>query len=98
MNVELQNGSVGQYPTTLFMLLDKFFRTQYPQKLTTALEADFHQKLLMKFTLKDKSSGETFTAHQTFVKLTNTDTKQEIIFVAEADSTNNYKFDLVCRV
>lgn len=72
-------------------------RTQYPQKVGSMLEADFHQKLLMKFTLKDKSSGDTFTAHQTFVKLTSADTKQEIIFVAEADSSNNYKFDLVCR-
>lgn len=71
------------------------YRTQYPQKITSVLEADFHQKLLMKFSLKDKSSGDTFTAHQTFVKLTNTGTKQEIIFVAEMDSSNNYKFDLV---
>lgn len=75
-----------------------FPRTQYPQKINSVLEADFHQKLLMKFTLKDKSSGDTFTAHQTFVKLTNLDTKQEIIFVAEADSSNNYKFDLVCKI
>ena len=49
----------------------------------------------MKFSLKDKTSGNTITAHQTFVKLTNAKTKQEIIFVAEADSSNNYKFDLV---
>lgn len=66
--------------------------------MKTTLEADFHQKLIMKFTLKDKSSGKSFAAHQTFVKLTNVDSKQEIIFVAEADSNNVNKFDLVSVV
>ncbi|XP_045180399.2 dolichyl-diphosphooligosaccharide--protein glycosyltransferase subunit 2-like [Mercenaria mercenaria] len=69
-------------------------RVQYPQKVGATLEADFHQKLIMKFTLKDKTSGNSFKAHQTFVKLTNVDSKQEIIFVAEADSSNVNKFDL----
>ncbi|XP_060564168.1 dolichyl-diphosphooligosaccharide--protein glycosyltransferase subunit 2-like [Ruditapes philippinarum] len=69
-------------------------RIQYPEKVKTTLEADFHQKLIMKFTLKDKSSGKAFAAHQTFVKLTNLESKQEIIFVAEADSSNVNKFDL----
>jgi len=56
-------------------------------------EADYHQKMVMKFLLKDKSSGLPLTAHQTFVKLANSKTKQEIIFVA--DSTDTYKFELV---
>ncbi|KAL4217563.1 proteasome regulatory particle base subunit [Mactra antiquata] len=69
-------------------------RVQYPQKVSTVLEADFHQKVIMKFTVKDKLSGSTLTPHQTFVKLTSVESKQEIIFVAEADSSNVHKFDL----
>ena len=34
------------------------------------------------------------TAHQTFVQMTNTETKQEIVFVAEPDSALTYKMDL----
>ena len=49
----------------------------------------------MKFQLRDRSLGKVMTAHQTFVRLTNVATQQEIIFVAEPDSTDTYKFDLV---
>ena len=72
-----------------------FCRLQYPTRVSSVLEADFHQKVIMKFGLKDQDSGKQISAHQTFVRLTNAETKQEIIFVAEADSSNNYKFDLV---
>ena len=71
------------------------FRLQYPKKATEVLEADFHQKLIMKFNIKDSQSGQLVSAHQTFVKLTNLETKQEIIFIAEADSSLTNKFDLV---
>lgn len=33
---------------------------------------------------------------QTFVKLTNQNTNQEIVFVAQTESSGGYKFDLVC--
>jgi len=66
----------------------------HPNKAATGLEADYHQKVLMKFQLKDQSSGQLMTAHQTFVRLTNLATKQEIIFVAEADASLTNKFDL----
>ncbi|KAH3710333.1 hypothetical protein DPMN_069810, partial [Dreissena polymorpha] len=69
-------------------------RVQHPQKVGQVLEADFHQKVIMKFSLTDKTGGAMFRAHQTFVKLTNLESKQEIIFVAESDSSNNYKFEL----
>ena len=72
-----------------------YFRLQYPKKATEVLEADFHQKLIMKFNIKDSQSGQLVGAHQTFVKLTNQETKQEIIFIAEADTSLNNKFDLV---
>jgi oligosaccharyltransferase complex subunit delta (ribophorin II) len=58
------------------------------------LEADWHQRLVMKFTLRDKSTKEPITVHQAFVKLISTSNK-EIIFVAEPDTGKSYKFDLV---
>lgn len=59
------------------------------------VEADWHQRLLMRFTLKDKSTKEAMTVHQAFVKLTNQATGQEIIFVAEPDVGKSYRFDMV---
>ena len=60
------------------------------------MEADHHQRLGLKFTLKEDISKEIVTAHQTFVRLTNVKTKQEVIFVAEEEPTGStYKFDLV---
>lgn len=73
------------------------FRLSYPNKLDTVIEADYHQKLLMKFTLRDKSSGKIVVVHQAFIRLTNVETGQEIIFVAEPDSSKSYKFDMVSR-
>jgi hypothetical protein len=70
-------------------------RVSYPNKLLTPVEADSLQKLIMKFTLKDKSTGKLMTVHQAFVKLHNLVTNQEIIFVAEPDSAKIYKFDIV---
>ncbi|XP_020631060.1 dolichyl-diphosphooligosaccharide--protein glycosyltransferase subunit 2-like [Orbicella faveolata] len=48
----------------------------------------------MKFSLKSESSGELFTPHQAFVRLTNQKTKQEIFFVAEPEPSKVFKFDL----
>jgi oligosaccharyltransferase complex subunit delta (ribophorin II) len=73
-------------------------RVAYPNKLTVPVEADSLQKLIMKFALKDKSTGKLMTVHQAFVKLQNFDTNQEIIFVAEHDSAKMYKFDIVSNV
>ncbi|CAH1772561.1 unnamed protein product, partial [Owenia fusiformis] len=72
----------------------KTIKLQHPNKAANVMEVDHHQKIIMKFQLKDKSTSKAMTAHQTFVRLTNQKTKQEIIFVAEADSSDNYKFDL----
>lgn len=67
----------------------------YPSKAASVLEADHHQKIVMKFQLKDKTTGQLLTAHQTFIRLTNLNTKEEIIFITEADNTLTNKFDLV---
>ncbi|CAC5388107.1 SWP1 [Mytilus coruscus] len=69
-------------------------KLQYPKKAANTFEADSHQKIIMKFQLKDKSSSKSVSAHQTFVKLTNQNTNQEIIFVAQTETSGGYKFDL----
>lgn len=72
----------------------KLSKISFPNKLTVPVEADSLQKLIMKFSLKDKSTGKLMTVHQAFVKLHNAATNQEIIFVAEPDSGKVYKFDI----
>lgn len=65
------------------------------QRLSTVLEADSHQKMLMKFVVNEKGSNKPVRIHQAFVIFVHKDTKQEMIFVSEADASNNYKFDVV---
>lgn len=72
----------------------KSLKVQYPKQTETKLEADYHQKILMKFTLKDKNAKSTMVAHQAFVQFVSKEKKEEIIFVAEPDSSDVYRFDL----
>ncbi|XP_065651627.1 dolichyl-diphosphooligosaccharide--protein glycosyltransferase subunit 2 isoform X3 [Hydra vulgaris] len=66
----------------------------YPNKLSSVLEADYHQTLLIKFNLKEINSGQSVVVHQAFVRLVHELTGQEIFFVSEPDSADNYKFTL----
>lgn len=66
----------------------------FPNKLSTVINADHQQKILLKTLLVDASTDKPITVHQAFVLLSNKQTKEEIIFVAEQDSTKAYKFDL----
>jgi oligosaccharyltransferase complex subunit delta (ribophorin II) len=70
----------------------KSTKLELPNKIQ--LEADYHQRITTRFSLKDATSGRTVTAHQTFMRLTNQKTKQEVIFVAEDDGAGVYRFDL----
>ncbi|CAB1314709.1 unnamed protein product [Coregonus sp. 'balchen'] len=56
--------------------------------------ADSHQNFAMTFQLVDVNTGVELTPHQTFVRLHNPKTGQEVVFVAEPDSKNLYKFEL----
>ena len=71
------------------------YSVKYPGAISTMIEADYHQKVVMKFSLKGVSSGDLFTPHQAFVRLTNEKTKQEIFFVTEPEASKVFKFDLV---
>ena len=64
----------------------------FPQKLPKELVADHHHKLILKFGIKDHTSGEKLKVHQAFVKLAMK--SSEIIYVAEPDNAGIYKFDL----
>lgn len=66
----------------------------YDKKLETELAADAQQKIVLRVQLQDESSGKPINVHQAFVLLRNKNTKQEIIFVAEADSSKAYKFEM----
>ncbi|XP_046384499.1 dolichyl-diphosphooligosaccharide--protein glycosyltransferase subunit 2 isoform X2 [Ischnura elegans] len=72
----------------------KLIKCQHPNKLATIVEADRHQKLMLRFTLKDIHSNKISLAHQAFVRLTNLKTSQEIVFVAEPDQSKVYRFDM----
>jgi len=65
----------------------------YPKE-NANLEADYHQKIFMKFSLKDKNAKSTMLVHQAFIQFVNKDTSQEVVFVAEPDSAKVYRFDL----
>ena len=65
----------------------------HPNKLEKPLTADHHHKVILRFAVKDRASGAKVKVHQAFVKLALGD-DAEIIYVAEPDSSNNYKFDL----
>ncbi|KAL0978667.1 hypothetical protein UPYG_G00173690 [Umbra pygmaea] len=69
-------------------------RVDYPFKAKGSFIADSHQNFVMTFQLVDVHTGAELTPHQTFVKLHNQKTGQEVVFVAEPDSKNLYKFEL----
>uniref|UniRef100_A0A2M3YZ40 Dolichyl-diphosphooligosaccharide--protein glycosyltransferase subunit 2 n=1 Tax=Anopheles braziliensis TaxID=58242 RepID=A0A2M3YZ40_9DIPT len=66
----------------------------HPAKLATLLNADSQQKVIMKAVLVDDTTGKPMAVHQAFVLLRNKESLQEIIFVAEIDSTKAYKFEM----
>lgn len=72
----------------------KTTRVEYPSKAKTPFTADSHQNFAMSFQLVDINTGVELTPHQTFVRLHNQKTGQEVVFVAEPDSKNVYKFEL----
>uniref|UniRef100_G3P9G2 Dolichyl-diphosphooligosaccharide--protein glycosyltransferase subunit 2 n=1 Tax=Gasterosteus aculeatus aculeatus TaxID=481459 RepID=G3P9G2_GASAC len=72
----------------------KTTRVDYPSKGKSSFTADSHQNFAMSFQLVDTNTGVELTPHQTFVKLHNQKTGQEVVFVAEPDSKSVYKFEL----
>lgn len=72
----------------------KLERVQHPNKLAKVIEADTQQKILMRFNIKDKTAGKLISVHQAFVRFHNPGKSKSVTFVAEHDSSLQYKFDL----
>jgi oligosaccharyltransferase complex subunit delta (ribophorin II) len=72
----------------------KNIKLQHPNKAASVLAADNHQKVVMKFSLRDLAADKPMVAHQTFVRFTYAKTQDEIIYVAEAESGSTYRFEL----
>uniref|UniRef100_A0A8D0BL53 Dolichyl-diphosphooligosaccharide--protein glycosyltransferase subunit 2 n=1 Tax=Salvator merianae TaxID=96440 RepID=A0A8D0BL53_SALMN len=72
----------------------KTTRVTYPAKAKGSFTADSHQNFALSFQLIDVNTGAELIPHQTFVRLHNQKTEQEVVFVAEPDSKNIYKFEL----
>ncbi|XP_027277079.1 dolichyl-diphosphooligosaccharide--protein glycosyltransferase subunit 2 isoform X2 [Cricetulus griseus] len=72
----------------------KTTRVAYPAKAKGTFIADSHQNFALFFQLVDVNTGAELTPHQTFVRLHNQKTGQEVVFVAEPDNKNVYKFEL----
>uniref|UniRef100_A0A803ST11 Dolichyl-diphosphooligosaccharide--protein glycosyltransferase subunit 2 n=1 Tax=Anolis carolinensis TaxID=28377 RepID=A0A803ST11_ANOCA len=72
----------------------KTTRVTYPTKAKGSFTADSHQNFALSFQLVDVNTGAELIPHQTFVRLHNQKTGQEVVFVAEPDSKNIYKFEL----
>ncbi|XP_061901499.1 dolichyl-diphosphooligosaccharide--protein glycosyltransferase subunit 2 isoform X1 [Entelurus aequoreus] len=71
----------------------KTTRVNYPSKAKSSFTADSHQNFAMSFQLADANTGVELTPHQTFVRLHNQKTGQEVVFVAEPDKSV-YKFEI----
>ncbi|VIO88076.1 Uncharacterized protein BM_BM5031 [Brugia malayi] len=63
-------------------------------KIGKFLETDLHNKMEIRFKVKEAKTGETILVHQAFVAFVHSNTRQEIIFVATPDHNNNYVFDV----
>uniref|UniRef100_A0A6I8MXA0 Dolichyl-diphosphooligosaccharide--protein glycosyltransferase subunit 2 n=1 Tax=Ornithorhynchus anatinus TaxID=9258 RepID=A0A6I8MXA0_ORNAN len=72
----------------------KTTRVAHPAKAKGSFVADGHQNFALSFQLVDRNGGAELTPHQTFVRLLNQRTGQEVVFVAEPDSRNVYRFEL----
>lgn len=68
-------------------------KVAYPNKATSALQADQHHKIGLKFAVKDKN--DKIAVHQAFVSLINAGSGAEIVFVAEQSAlSDDYAFEL----
>jgi len=62
----------------------KTYKLNQPSALSDKLELDYHQKLALKFQIKDKRTGEFVRVQQAFLRFTNKKSRKEVIYLAEA--------------
>lgn len=66
----------------------------YPNKINEKLTVDAHQKIILRVNLVDEQSSMPISVHQAFVRFSRENTREEILFVAEQDSSKTYRFDM----
>ncbi|CAF4562476.1 unnamed protein product [Rotaria sp. Silwood1] len=74
----------------------KTYKLTYPNVQSNKIELDYHQKLTVKFQIKDKQSDEYIRVQQAFLRFTNKQSNKEIIYLAEAtdDGNSQYKVEV----
>ncbi|CAF0791471.1 unnamed protein product [Adineta steineri] len=70
----------------------KTYKLTYPNVQSEKLELDYHQKLVLKFQIKDKRTGEFIRVQQAFLRFTNKKSNKEIIYLAEATDGSNSQY------
>lgn len=66
-------------------------KVEYGSILSEELSLDSLQRLIIKFAVKDANSGKSLRIHQAFVKFTNAEENENVLFVATPDGANNYR-------
>lgn len=81
----------------LFLYTWYTFRLKFGEKLSTKLKADHMQRIIVRFAINTLNKKH-IQVHQAFVRFTHSKTGSQSVFVAELDSQNNYKLDMVCYI
>lgn len=74
----------------------KTFKLNFPNVLSDKFELDYHQKVSLKFQVKDKQTEELIRVQQAFLRFTNKKSNKEIIYLAEptAGANPTYKAEV----
>ena len=70
-------------------------RLSYPSTTKDKFTADYHQKVVLRFSLTSTTTHTPVTVHQAFVRLVGSGSQQEVFFIAEQGSCVSA---LSCRV
>ena len=71
-------------------------RLSYPSTTKDKFTADYHQKVVLRFSLTSATTHTPVTVHQAFVRLVRSGSQQEVFFIAEQDKqAGGYTFEMV---
>ena len=71
-------------------------RLSYPSTSKDTFTADYHQKVVLRFSLTSATTHTPVTVHQAFVRLVRSGSQQEVFFITEQDKQGGgYTFEMV---
>ena len=71
-------------------------RLSYPSTSKDTFAADYHQKVVLRFSLTSTTTHTPVTVHQAFVRLVRSGSQQEVFFITEQDKQGGgYTFEMV---